>query len=698
MSLASLIPILAAAIAAALAVAGLVRLRRPLARLTFAGGMLLLAVENALIALSVNPSAAPGTVLEWQQWRLVSLAAVPGLWVPFSLAYARGASARRSVKRRILEIAAAGLPLALALAWPDALVRLQLDEDHWSLRLGWLGIGLHSLLLVGAILVLVNLERTYRASVGTMRWRIKFMLMGVGLLFIVRVYTSSQILLFTGVDTAIESVDSAALLVGSLLIFRSIFRDGRVELDVYPSQAVLQKSLTVILAGIYLIVVGLAARMVAYLGGDSAFALKAFLVLVSIVALAVVLQSDHVRLHVRQFVSRHFQRPLYDYRAIWKKFTEGLAHCVEQEDLCRSVTRLTAEVFEALSVSLFLVNETRDGFVRAASTTDRGEAPSGTAAAAAEALIQHFKARPDPVEFEGANEAWADILRRWHPSQFPHGGARICVPLKRQEELVGLLVIGDRVAGVEFTVQDFDMLRCVADQVTAGLLNLQLSRRLLEAKELEAFQTMATFFVHDLKNAASTLNLMLKNLPVHFDDPEFRQDALRGIGKTVDHINRLISRLGLLRHAQTLTLKPGDLNDVVIRATAGLDECAGVTLAKALAPTVPTTQMDAEQLQKVVTNLVLNAVEASSPGSEVRVETGSSNSHVHVTVSDRGCGMSEDFMRRSLFRPFQTTKKAGLGIGMFQSKMIVEAHGGHFTVASELGKGTTFQVHVPIRG
>ena len=74
------------------------------------------------------------------------------------------------------------------------------------------------------------------------------------------------------------------------------------------------------------------------------------------------------------------------------------------------------------------------------------------------------------------------------------------------------------------------------------------------AKELEAFQTMSTFFVHDLKNAASTLSLTLQNLPVHFDDPEFREDALRGIANTVSRINLHIRRLSVLRNK--LELKP----------------------------------------------------------------------------------------------------------------------------------------------
>src|SRR5208283_4347246 len=161
---------------------------------------------------------------------------------------------------------------------------------------------------------------------------------------------------------------------------------------------------------------------------------------------------------------------------------------------------------------------------------------------------------------------------------------RVCVPIVGGGEVLGLMILGDRVGGVTFSWQDFDLFKCIADQVAAGLLNTQLSQKLLQTKEMEAFQTMSAFFVHDLKNTTSTLNLMLKNLPVHFNDPEFRADALRGISKVVAHIDRLIGRLGLLRHELQIKPVESDLNEVVVRALAGWEEAAGVSLVKNLGP------------------------------------------------------------------------------------------------------------------
>ena len=119
-----------------------------------------------------------------------------------------------------------------------------------------------------------------------------------------------------------------------------------------------------------------------------------------------------------------------------------------------------------------------------------------------------------------------------------------CAPENRA---FGVLVLADRINGAIYTVEELELLKCIGDQMTSVLLNLRLASEVARAKELEAFRTMSAFFVHDLKNAAASLNLMLKNLPVHFDDPAFREDALRGIGNTARRIDDMIARLSALR-------------------------------------------------------------------------------------------------------------------------------------------------------
>jgi signal transduction histidine kinase len=111
---------------------------------------------------------------------------------------------------------------------------------------------------------------------------------------------------------------------------------------------------------------------------------------------------------------------------------------------------------------------------------------------------------------------------------------------------------------------------------------------------------------------------------------------------------------------------------------------------------VPRTLIDQEQIHKVLTNLVMNANEAVNGNGVIQVMTFHEGNTVSFAVTDNGCGMSAEFIEKSLFRPFQTTKKKGLGIGLFHSKLIIEAHRGKIEVNSTPGKGTEFRIVLPV--
>ena len=674
------------------------RERGSVAHWSFAAGMAVLAIESIFNGLSLNTTSVEEMVY-WQDWGLISLSFLPGIWLLFSLSYGRGNYREFLDKWRIFLVLAFLLPVGLVVLFQRKLI-VSADQNnagHWIFALGIPGIVLNLLFLLGAVLMLINLERTFRASVGMMRWRIKFMVLGLGVLFVVRACIGSQVHLFHAINLSWQTVNSGALLVACLLILRSLFRVGHFDLDIYPSHSMLQGSLTALLAGIYLLVIGVFAKVVTFGGGDAAFTLKAFAVLTALVLLTILLLSDRVRVHTSRFISRNFQRPSYDYRTVWRKFTEGTAACVTQKELCQASVKLTAEIFQVLSVTMWLVDEKKEQLVFAASTflSETRAETLNPKKQDASGVISTLQKHPEPVDIDSSKEQWAATLRSCHPDEFRKGGNRVCVPMVVGGEILGLMILGDRIGGVTFSWQDFDLLKCVGDQIAASLLNARLSKKLVQAKELEAFQTMSAFFVHDLKNAASTLNLMLQNLPVHFDDPAFREDALRGTSKTVAHINRLIERLSLLRHE--LKIKPieSDLIEVIDRSLADWEKVSGFNVIKDFRP-LPKIFFDPEQLIKVVTNLVLNAKEALSRDGQIRIETNQANGWAVLSVSDNGCGMTPEFLNRSLFRPFQTTKKNGLGIGMFQSKMIVEAHRGRIEVESEPGKGTTFRIYLPL--
>jgi len=295
-------------------------------------------------------------------WRLVTMSFLPSIWLFFSLSFARGNYTEFLHRWR--------WPLGIALLAPVSLAFVFRNEwfvfqppakpgDSGMLSLGAAGFLLNLFFLIGTVLVLMNLERTYRAAVGTIRWRIKFMVVGLVVIFAARTYTSSQALLFHAVNLSLQIVDSVALVVGCLLIVRSLLRVGHFEMPVYPSHAVLHNSLTVLPTGIYLVIVGVFVKFVAWIGGGRRLHAQNLCHSGGVGGVddaAAAVRPREVA-HQEYFVSRHFQRPLYDYRTVWRRFTEGTASCVTQAELSNAAVKLVTDIFQVLSVSIWLVDE-----------------------------------------------------------------------------------------------------------------------------------------------------------------------------------------------------------------------------------------------------------------------------------------------------------------------------------------------------
>jgi putative PEP-CTERM system histidine kinase len=627
---------------------------------------------------------------------------LPGFWLAFSITYSRGRFLEFLADWRFFLGAAFLVPIVAAFGFRSDLVQLLPPSEgsqQWGLNFGQAAKLVNILCLVGAVMTLNNLEKTFRSAVGTMRWRIKFLILGLAVIFASRIYSLSQDMLYPAHDVTLTDFESAALLIGCALIAIAYSRNGFAEVDVYPSHHVLQGTITIVLAGGYLFAVGLLAQFIASLGGGGSFRTQAFLMLVGIVVLAVLLLSERLRQRVHRFVSRHFKRPQHDFRKLWILFAQSMSGILDQDAICELAVKLASETFNVLSVSIWRVDERKGTLVCAASTAQlaRDNAGQHLSIPLESSIPPNAQSVSLPFNLDEAGQNWAKSLRNASRAHFRTGGDRICVPLCAGGRWLGCAILADRVNGLPYTIEEFELLKCIGDQVAANLQNLRLAAEIMQAREVEAFQTMSTFFVHDLKNATSTLSLTLQNLSLHFDDPAFRKDALRGIKNTLERINRHINRLSILRNKLELKPVESDLNQLINDTLKSLNEMPGVELVKDFHP-IPKVVVDREQLQSVVTNLLLNARDAIGSDGRIHIETSQRNGGVVLSVIDDGCGMSSDFLRDSLFRPFQTTKKTGLGIGMFQSKMIVEAHRGSIQVESEPGKGTKFGVYLPLNG
>jgi putative PEP-CTERM system histidine kinase len=652
---------LGAAISVLLATAVLIKDRRAVAHWSFATGLLLL----GLMEISSG-------------YRTHFFALAPAAFLVFSVSFARAEYRKYLAKWKYVIAASLILPYATLLLT------------------GKSGRGFYALILMAAVLILANLERTLRGATGYIRWQIKFVVLGMACICASWIYVSSQVLVYSRLMPELAVIHPAMLIVGGILLAWGLLRSQNLSIDIYLSRATIQNSLTALLASAYLILVGLLAYFVRYYNPDRQLPLDALVVLFALAGLGMLLLSDRIQERVRRFVTRHFRRPLYDYRKSWMDLTEKTNALIGIEELCNAIATIVSQTFNILSVSVWLCDEGKERLSLAGSTVFTGAQSNDLQRSGDEVfqLLQAVEGRSSVLDLQEKRFDWADGIMKARQEYFAEYKMRYILAIQTGGVLVGTMTLNDdRVGNASLSLEDQDLLNAYAAQLGARVMQLRLSEKLRKAQEIEAFQHVSAFFVHDLKNVASRLSLTMQNLPAYFDNPAFRDDALRLIRESVSKIDETINRLSSLKQIEIKKEKT-EFNKLLETTLNDFERAIGHVLDKDYG-SLPEVEMDAEQMQKVISNLVMNAYEATKGSKNIRVVTSASDHQVTLSISDNGCGMSRHFIDKMLFRPFNSTKKRGMGIGLFHSKMIVEAHQGKIEVESEEGKGTTFRVILP---
>jgi putative PEP-CTERM system histidine kinase len=646
---------IASGIALVLAAGLLFKERRGVAGWSFAVGLVLLALGPLFFALA------------------------PGVFLVFSLSFAR-VGYREYIRRwKYIIVSIFVLPVAALFMGPE------------SVRI------FHALVLMAAVLILSNLERTLRASTGYIRWQIKFIVLGMACICASWIYVGSQALIYRELNPSLAVIQPIMLIVGGGFFGWGLTRSRFLNVDVYLSRATIQYSLTALLVSVYLVAVGMLAYFVRYYSPERLLPLDALLLLLALAGMGLLLLSDRLREKHKRFVIRHFKRPLYDYRKAWMDLTEQTNAIIGIHELCGAVARILSRTFGILSVNIWLCDRAGERLTLTGSTVfTTAQAPELERGGIAVAqVLRAVKEGVTLIDLCEKPMEWAEDIMGSYPEYFAEYKMRHILPLRTGEQLVGILTLNDdRVGNAPLSLEDQDLIHAYMAQLAARVLQLRLSEDLRQAQEIEAFQHVSAFFVHDLKNVASRLSLTMQNLPAYFDNPAFRADALRLIGESVSKIDDTIFRLSSLKKIEIRPM-PTDLNALVQTILKEFELSANIQIVKMLNP-LQSVPIDADQVQKVVINLVMNACDAIEGQGCIRVQTGTRDHHAMVCVSDTGTGMSRQFIEKMLFRPFTSTKKKGMGIGLFHCKMIVDAHNGHIEVDSEEGKGSTFRVLLPM--
>lgn len=539
-----------------------------------------------------------------------------------------------------------------------------------------------------AIFGLVVVEQLLRRADPHARWAIRPLCVGLAGLFAFDLFFYANAMLFGRLNVDIWVARGFANAMVIPLIAVATARNPRWTIDMHMSRGVVFHSTALLVSGAFLLAVAAAGFFVRYFGGEWGRAIQIVLSFAALLVVAFVGSSGGFRAKLRVFVSKHFFSYRYDYREEWLRFTRTLSAESSLHGVQERTIMALANLVESPGGALWL----KQG--HAFRQLTRSNMPPISFVEPTDGSLARFLARTTWVvnlrEYASSRDRYPDlILPEWlRDSQ----AAWLIVPLLSGNDLVGFVVLANPRTTIEVNWEVLDLLKTASRQAATFLGHIAATEALLESRKFDAFSRMSAFVVHDLKNLVSQLSLMLKNAERHRDNPEFQRDMLA----TVEHVvGRMYHLMLQLRTGTTPVEKPRvtDL-EAIVRRVCAAKIGHGAPIGLELTPGVTTIGHE-DRLDHVIGHLVQNALDATANGGRVTVRLGRDGPNAALEVADTGIGMTPEFVRDRLFKPFETTKADGMGIGVYESTQYIASLGGQILVDSTPGAGTRVRVVMP---
>ena len=403
---------------------------------------------------------------------------------------------------------------------------------------------------------------------------------------------------------------------------------------------------------------------------------------------------------VRGFITRHFFHNKYDYRDMWMKFSDKSGGSLNIRDVLPRVAEFVADAMFVRQVAFWLRSTTSETY-NLAYSHDR----------ASDAMAHSLPLRLDRSRSLDKNSIVLTVpadAMAIAANHFPIDkiqplkelGIQRLVLVEKGNEVLALMGVGAQPGDEKLSAEDDQFLLSVSNQLSHLILNHKLSEDLLLSREWESFNRFASFILHDLKNLATLQGMTLENAKHLSHNPNFVTDAFATFSQTTDKMINLIASLSVQSGQFSLKQKP--VNILEILTTTFDDLKIGQRNGVKVMTTFPSKSKppvisgDAELLQKAFTNLLLNAIQSLPKGQGAVEVTVSEEVAGKITTSirDTGCGIPPERLE-TLFRPFQTTKERGMGIGLCHTRSIIEVHGGQIRIESQVNAGTRVEVELP---
>ena len=616
-------------------------------------------------------------------------AARSGAWLAFLLFLLGGwngfSAATRELRSRPWRFVGVTALLIAAIVLPE--------DPPWHAGIPGRGAtGVFLILLAISVVGLAITEQLYRRTSEDRRWAIKPLVIGLAGMFAFDLIMYAEAVLFTYLDPGMWAARGVthAFVVGFVAVATA--RNTAWTIDLHVSRGLVFQSTAVVIAGTCLLLVAAAGYWVRRFGGGWGATLQIAFVFAALLCVAALVLSGSLRARLKVIINKNLFSYRYDYRSEWLRFTQVLGTAGAGENLHETIVTALANLVESMGGAIWLE---RDGVFRQVAHVNMPEIHEPEAVSSS---LSAFLGRTGWViqidEVAVAPDRYSTLtLPLW---LIALKDAWLVIPLPNGDETIGFVVLTRPRTLIDVNWEVLDLLKTASRQAASYLAQFRANEALLEAEKFDAFNRMSAFVVHDLKNLLAQLALLLKNAERHRDNPEFQKDMLGTVANVVTRMNRLMLQLRT-DAAPAVKPRPIDVCETIKRVVAAKREYH-MAIDVRLEPNVFALAHE-EQLERVVGHIVQNAIEATGETSgRIALLAHVDGEHAVIEVADSGIGMTEEFMRQRLFRPFQTTKPQGMGIGMNESFQYVSAIGGRLEVESTQNVGTRFRIWLRLAG
>ncbi|NRB41277.1 MAG: GHKL domain-containing protein [Pseudomonadales bacterium] len=521
------------------------------------------------------------------------------------------------------------------------------------------------LLLSQLIYATLMLENIARNLLRFAYWHSKPLIQGLFILFIFNLLSYTFALLLKGFYPLLWQLKPVVTLLALLLIIQAHRRDIYQAISLYSSKTPILFSSTLMVICCFFLITALAGQLSLYFSQSA----DSFLALLFIGIATTSILALFFSTQVRSFIREHVLAQKYDYRSLWQEFN---AFLYQKEGTLNNYDRAClaiASLYDVKHAALWVQKTGGEMFCHSNFLTQVTPDSELT-----ERLKQYLK--NEPLYLFPANNESAFWL---------------VTALYKDEKLQGMLLMEAPPLSSEFNAEDQQLLKQVCEQASFYLQQHQSDEELSELHLFDTYHQATAYIMHDLKTLKSQFSLLSKNAVKHKYKQGFIDDAI----KTIEHADRKIG--SLLQRTQLHKDKSNRLLDVKTILNKALSQRQRQNPAPScLLAEDCFCQGDADDLETVFVNVIKNAQEACNSQDKIEITLCQQLEKITIHIHDSGIGMTEQYMREKLFKPFHSTKGVnGMGIGLYQCQKIIHAMAGTIEVISNKTDGSCFSIFIP---